>query len=317
MRESRRVSRWARSGSLHREGSATCCSSSAVCERFPSTSKELLRGGDALGELLDPVGVVGHVAHRTGPRRRGRAPGRRGGPPHLRGGLCSPRGEPGSGGAGRSSGPYRLEEQLGEGAVGLVFHTVREPEGDEVALKVLRPELSGDETLRRRFVHDARAASEVRHKHLVTILDAGEVDGRSYLAVAFVRGRTLERRLEDEGPLPIPEMVRIVAEIAAGLDTLHRAEIIHRDVKPSNVMLDTDGAAALTDFGLAKGRAYTVLTKPGQVMGTLDYLAPEMLRGADATPASDCTRSAVSPSSASPAELRSPIRACSSSPRRT
>lgn len=184
-------------------------------------------------------------------------------------------------------GPYRLEEQLGEGAVGLVFHAVREPDGEEVALKVLRSELSGDETFRHRFVHEARAASEVRHKHLVTILDAGEADGRSYLAVAFVRGRTLERRLEDEGPLPIPEVVRIVAEIAAGLDALHRAEIIHRDVKPSNVMLDMEGAASLTDFGLAKGRAYTVLTKPGQVMGTLDYLAPEMLRGADATPASD------------------------------
>ena len=184
-------------------------------------------------------------------------------------------------------GPFRLEEQLGEGAVGLVFRAVREPDHLEVALKVLRPELSGDETFRHRFVHEARSASEVRHKHLVPILEAGEVDGRSYLAVAFVRGRTLERRLEDEGRLSIPEAVRIVAEIAAGLDALHRAEIIHRDVKPSNVMLDAKEAAALTDFGLAKGRAYTVLTKPGQVMGTLDYLAPEVLRGADATPASD------------------------------
>jgi serine/threonine protein kinase len=184
-------------------------------------------------------------------------------------------------------GPYRLQEQLGEGAVGLVFHAVREPDGLEVALKVLRPELSGDQTFRHRFVHEARAASEVHHKHLVAIIEAGEVDGRSYLAVEFVRGRTLQRRLEDEGPLPIPEVVRIVAQIAAGLDALHRAEIIHRDVKPSNVMLDAHEEAALTDFGLAKGRAYTVLTKPGQVMGTLDYLAPEILRGAEATPASD------------------------------
>jgi serine/threonine protein kinase len=184
-------------------------------------------------------------------------------------------------------GPYQLQEQLGEGAVGLVFHAVREPDGLEVALKVLRPELSGDQTFRHRFVHEARAASEVHHKHLVTIIEAGEVDGRSYLAVEFVRGRTLQRRLEDEGPLPIPEVVRIVAQIAAGLDALHRAEIIHRDVKPSNVMLDAHEEAALTDFGLAKGRAYTVLTKPGQVMGTLDYLAPEILRGAEATPASD------------------------------
>ena len=170
--------------------------------------------------------------------------------------------------------------------MGVVYRAIREPEGDEVALKVLRPELSADETFRRRFVHEARAAGEVRHKHLVPIADAGEADGRPYLAVAFVRGQTLEQRLAG-GPLPIPDMVRVVAHVASGLDALHNAGIVHRDVKPSNVMIDESGSASLTDFGLAKGRAYTVLTKPGMVMGTLDYLAPETLRGADATGASD------------------------------
>jgi serine/threonine protein kinase len=183
-------------------------------------------------------------------------------------------------------GAYRLEERLGEGGMGVVYRAVREPEGDEVALKVLRAELSADETFRRRFVHEARAAGEVRHKHLVPITEAGEVDGRPYLAVAFVRGRTLEQRLAD-GRLPIPDVVRVVAHVASGLDALHNAGIVHRDVKPSNVIIDESGSANLTDFGLAKGRAYTVLTKPGMVMGTLDYLAPEMLRGAEATGASD------------------------------
>jgi serine/threonine protein kinase len=126
----------------------------------------------------------------------------------------------------------------------------------------------------------------VRHKHLVPITEAGEADGRPYLAVAFVRGRTLEQRLAD-GWLPIPDVVRVVAHVASGLDALHNAGIVHRDVKPSNVIIDESGSANLTDFGLAKGRAYTVLTKPGMVMGTLDYLAPEMLRGAEATDASD------------------------------
>jgi serine/threonine-protein kinase len=169
----------------------------------------------------------------------------------------------------------------------VVFRAVHEPDGAVVALKILRAELSGDETFRQRFVHEARAAGAVRHKHLVPIEDAGEADGHPYLAVAFVRGQTLEARLAKEGPLPIDDLVRVVAHVASGLDALHGAGIVHRDVKPSNVMLDESGGANLTDFGLAKGRAYTVLTKPGMVMGTLDYLAPEMLRGQPATPASD------------------------------
>jgi serine/threonine protein kinase len=187
---------------------------------------------------------------------------------------------------GARVGAYRLEERLGEGGMGVVYRAVREPEGHVVALKVLRAELSADETFRRRFVHEAKAAGDVHHKHLVPITEAGEADGRPYLAVAFVRGRTLEQRLAG-GPLSIPEMVRIVAHIASGLDVLHNAGIVHRDVKPSNVIIDESGSAQLTDFGLAKGRAYTVLTKPGMVMGTLDYLAPEMLRGAQVTGASD------------------------------
>jgi serine/threonine protein kinase len=87
--------------------------------------------------------------------------------------------------------------------------------------------------------------------------------------------------------MSLEEIVRIVAHVASGLDALHAAGIVHRDVKPSNVIIDPQGSANLTDFGLAKGRAYTVLTKPGMVMGTLDYLAPEMLRGSEATAASD------------------------------
>jgi serine/threonine protein kinase len=188
---------------------------------------------------------------------------------------------------GHRLGAYRLEERLGEGAVGVVFRAIKEPEGNEVALKVLRAELSADETFRRRFVHEARAAGEVRHKHLVPIMDAGEAEGRPYLAVAFVRGQTLEAHLASDGRMTLEDMVRVVAHVASGLDALHAGGIVHRDVKPSNVIIDETGSANLTDFGLAKGRAYTALTKPGMVMGTLDYLAPELLRGSEATAASD------------------------------
>ena len=184
-------------------------------------------------------------------------------------------------------GAYRLEEFLGEGAVAVVFRAVHEPDGAVVALKVLKERLSADPVYQRRFVHEARAASEVQHKHLVPILEAGQADGKHFLAVAFVAGRSLAGRIEVEGPLPVDEVLRIAAEAASGLDALHNHGLVHRDIKPSNIMLSEDGSAALTDFGLAKGPAYTVLTNPGQVMGTLDYLAPELVRGEQGSPASD------------------------------
>jgi len=182
-------------------------------------------------------------------------------------------------------GPYRLEAVLGEGAMGIVYRATRDDA--VVALKVMRGELSGDELYRRRFAHEVRAATEVTHRHLVPVLEGGEADGRYYLAVAFVPGRTLEERLRGEGPLPLTDLLRVGAQVASGLDALHAAGLIHRDIKSSNVMLDPDHGAMLTDFGMAKGPAYTVLTKPGQMVGTLDYLAPELIKGEPATPATD------------------------------
>lgn len=187
----------------------------------------------------------------------------------------------------RGLGPYRLEEVLGEGAIGVVYRAVRDSDCKTVALKVLKRDLSQDAMYRSRFAREARAAAEVTNKHLVPILDAGDADGRYYIASAYVPGGSLADRLESGGALPIRDTVRIAAGIAAGLDALHGAGLVHRDVKPSNIMLDANGSAALTDFGLAKGPAYTVLTKPGEVMGTVDYLAPELIRGGGAAPASD------------------------------
>jgi serine/threonine-protein kinase len=189
--------------------------------------------------------------------------------------------------AGGRLGPYRLEERLGEGGMGIVFKAVREPEEDVVALKVLRPELSRDETYRRRFAREGQVAAGLSQRHLVPVLDAGEIDGHPYLAARYIAGQTLAQQLETEGPLALSPLLRTVAEIATALDTLHREDLVHRDVKPSNVLVDTSGASFLTDFGLARGAAATVLTKPGHVVGTLDYLAPEVIRGAPAGPAAD------------------------------
>jgi serine/threonine-protein kinase len=176
-------------------------------------------------------------------------------------------------GIGDAVGQYRLDARLGEGAVGVVYRARRESDGAVVALKLLKQRLGEDETFRARFVHEARAARHVEHDHVVPVLDAGEAAGTSYLVAEYVGGGSLEDRLREEGALPIVEALRIGAEVATGLDALHHGGLVHRDVKPSNLMLYGDGRAAITDFGLAKGPAYTVLTKPGQVMGTLDYLA--------------------------------------------
>ena len=182
---------------------------------------------------------------------------------------------------------YRVAAFLGAGTTGLVFRADRLEDDAPVALKLLRRELSCDEIFRRRFEREARAAREVSHPHLVPVLGAGVAAGRQYLVMRYVDGRSLAARLAADGPLAVPEALRLAAEIGAALDALHHCGLVHRDVKPANILLDRRGSAALTDFGLAKGRAYTVLTKPGQVLGTVDYLAPEVIRGEGASAASD------------------------------
>jgi serine/threonine protein kinase len=193
---------------------------------------------------------------------------------------------PGPFGVGTRLGPYRIEELIGFGASAIVFRSVREPGGETVALKVFRGDLSDDPTFRRRFEHEVRSAQEVQHRHLVPVTDFGFEQGRLYLAMRY-GGRSLGDRISAEGALAIAEAVRVVAHAAAGLDALHRRGLVHRDVKPSNIMIDDDGLAAVGDFGLAKGAAYTELTRIGQVIGTIDYLAPELVTGESATPASD------------------------------
>jgi serine/threonine protein kinase len=188
--------------------------------------------------------------------------------------------------AGDRLGPYLLEEVLGEGGVGIVFKALHEPDETVVALKVLRGELSGDDTYRRRFAREGRIAGNLSHPHLVPVVDAGEEDGHPYLAARYVEGVSLAELL-DQGPLPLTVVLGITSEIATGLDTLHEEGLVHRDVKPRNILVDASGSSFLTDFGLAKGAAATVLTKPGHVVGTLDYLAPEVIKGSPAGPPAD------------------------------
>lgn len=188
---------------------------------------------------------------------------------------------------GEELGPYRLLELLGQGQMGVVFRASRETDGESVALKVLRDELAEDELYRRRFEREARIASELVNDHVVPVVDFGEASGRLYIAALYVRGVPLSERIGAQGPLSLPEALRLVSDLADALEALHAGGLVHRDVKPANVMVDEGGAAALTDFGLARGVADTVLTKTGMVVGTVDYLAPELIRGEQADRSSD------------------------------
>ena len=184
-------------------------------------------------------------------------------------------------------GQYVTERVLGEGSAAVVYLAAHEADGTHVALKVLRPQLSADPDFRRRFVHEARSAAAVQHPNLLPILDQGEVDGSLFLAMRYAPGGSVGALIRATSMLSMEQTVAIGAGVGAGLDALHGAGIMHRDIKPSNVVLLEDGTPAVTDFGLAKGPRYTTLTRIGRPLGTLAYLAPELIAGGAATPASD------------------------------
>lgn len=171
--------------------------------------------------------------------------------------------------------------------MGAVYRAVDETTGATVALKLLHRGLADDGSHRRRFEREFRAAQMVSSEHVVPILDFGDIDGRLFLVVEYIDGESLDVRMT-RGPLGLDELLDITDGVAAGLDALHQHGVIHRDIKPSNVILRaSDGAALVTDFGLAKAPDFSVITQAGQVIGTIDYLAPELIKGEAASPASD------------------------------
>jgi serine/threonine protein kinase len=187
---------------------------------------------------------------------------------------------------GDTIGPYRIEACLAEGELVQIFQAVSQRDGELVALKVIPADL-GDAEISRRFDRERDISRRVEHPNLVPVLDKGEDDRFTYLAIRYVDGRTVSRILEAEGAFDFESIVRLVSEIGAALDALHRAEIVHRDVTSGNVLVDDHGVAALTDLGFADSPHNETITELHRPVGTLDYRAPELFVGRPAEAASD------------------------------
>lgn len=183
-------------------------------------------------------------------------------------------------------GPYRIEALLGVGGMGHVYRATG-PDGQAVALKLVKSDLARDDTFRRRFDLEARIAQQVRHPHVVPVLDQAEHEGIPYLAQQYISGGTLADMIEKQEQLDLATAVAICEQVASGLDALHSDGLFHRDVKPANILVDEQGTAYITDFGLAKDSQGSLLTRPGQALGSLDYMAPEQIRSEEITLSAD------------------------------
>ncbi len=177
-------------------------------------------------------------------------------------------------------GPFAVTAVLGCGGMGIVLKAVEEALGRTVALKVLAPHFAGSGSARQRFAREARAAAAVVHEHVVPIHGVGEWKGLPYLVMALVDGRSLQERLDAGGALEVREVLRIGMQAALGLAAAHAQGLVHRDVKPANILLENGvERVRLTDFGLARAADDASLTRSGVIAGTPQYMAPEQARG--------------------------------------
>ncbi len=196
-------------------------------------------------------------------------------------------GQTSTGGGFRGNGRYALERVLGHGGMATVFLASDTVLDRRVALKSLAGNVAADPELRARFLREARFAARLVHPNVVQVYDAGEDEEGPYLVMEVVDGETLAATLARRGHLPPAEIVVLGIELCSALAAAHAGGIVHRDVKPQNVLLGRDGAVKLADFGIARSHEATALTQAGSVLGTAAYLAPEQARGEPAGPAAD------------------------------
>ena len=187
-------------------------------------------------------------------------------------------------GAGSRVAGYRLEERIGAGGMAVVFRARDERLGRLVALKILAPALAADAAFRQRFIRESQAAAAVDDPHIVPVFEAGEAGGVLFIAMRYVPGGDVRTLVDREGPLPSARAAAIISPVASALDAAHAAGLVHRDVKPANMLVDARPGRPdhvyLSDFGLSKGMVSVAgLTGAGQFLGTLDYVSPEQVEG--------------------------------------
>ena len=189
---------------------------------------------------------------------------------------------------GSALGSFEILERIGRGATGTVYKARQQPLGRFVAVKTLHPQLATDAAFVERFYREARTAAKLHHGHIVQVHAVGEADGVHYIAMAYVEGGSLSDSLRDRGPLAPERGVALLEQACSALAAAHAAGVVHRDVKPSNLMLDANGSLRIADFGLAKPAAGTMdVTQAGVALGTPLYMAPEACAGRPADAASD------------------------------
>src|SRR5215208_3615330 len=182
---------------------------------------------------------------------------------------------------------YRLEEKIGSGGMSSVYRAFDPMLERWVAIKLMHRDISNDPDQLERFRREARAVAQLNHPHVVTVIDAGEDDGAPFIVFEYVEGETLKDRIRRLGRLPVAEAVAYAVEIGRALECAHSHMLVHRDVKPQNVLIDPDGRAKVTDFGIARSLEAQGLTATGRVLGTTDYVSPEQALGHEVTAQSD------------------------------
>ena len=180
---------------------------------------------------------------------------------------------------GRTISHYEIVEQLGSGEMGTVYKARDLKLERTVALKFLPPDLTHEPEAKLRFLHEARASSSLQHKNICVVYDIDETeDAQMFISMEYLEGETLKKRIE-AGYFSIQESVNIASQIAAGLAKAHESGVVHRDVKPANIMIVRDGSAKILDFGLAKARDSQLVPFSGAMLGTVAYMSPEQARG--------------------------------------